>query len=343
MTRGSAKAHWKFRQGAGCECWRVLSLQSLLERQPPVAQGFSAVRFAGKQPKAVGGQPFFQQAGRIAQHAGQDARAAPVQSFLEGITLVFVDPALAEQLIAALAGRRQAVLIQSQRAHRQEGQFVERTQGTLAFGVKEAHFLNGVAEKFQPDGLGVTGREDVQNIAAPGHVAGARHQGNALIAPFHGLIQDELRRVFAAAREAQTARIKKMQGHIAQQHAFHPGYHATRAALGQSVQRGHAGGPTVPVPPLAHGGQAQTGTFPYGLTDRDIAQGKLRQKKRQQGAGRVEFLTVTGEQHRAAPLGQSLAGQTATRGHAAALQIELSVPACKQCAEILHGSRQEKR
>ena len=214
-------------------------------------------------------------------------------------------------------------------------------QGTLALGVKEAHFLNGVAEKLQAYRLGVAGRENVQNVAAPGHVAGAGHQGDALVAPLYGLIQNEFRRILAAALKVQGARIKKIQRHIAQQRAFHAGHHATRSALGQSIQRGHAGSPTVPVPPLAHGRQTQTGAFPYGLADGDVAQRKLRQKKRQQGAGRVEFLPVAGEEHRAASLGQSLAGQAAARGHAAALQIKLAVPARKQCAEILHGLRQE--
>ncbi len=55
----------------------------------------------------------------------------------------------------------------------------------------------------------------------------------------------------------------------------------------------------------------------------------------------MKFFPITDEKRRAAPLGQNFAGQTAARGHAAALQVKPVGPARKQCAEILHGLRQE--
>ena len=113
----------------------------------------------------------------------------------------------------------------------------------MGLRVKKAHFLQRVAKKFQPYRSGIARGVQIKDVAAPGHFAGARDHGNALVPPLHRLLQQQLGGVIAALAKLQRARVEKIDRHVAQQQAFNTDHQHTRLAKGERIQRGKPGSP----------------------------------------------------------------------------------------------------
>ena len=234
-----------FAQGKsrGLRQGRIFRLQTVLERQTPVAQGFGAVRLAGQKPQAVLRQPVFQQAGRFQCAARQQAGSARVQRFFEGIAIVFANAAFGEHAVETLTGGQSFPGVQRQRTHGQKRQFVAALKRTLVFSVEKTHLVQGVAKKFQPHRACVAGRINIKNIAAPGHLAGARDHGDAFVPPLHRLLKKQLGRVIAAFGKLKRAGSKKVHWHVAQQQAFNADDDQTGPSLRKGVHGGKPRGP----------------------------------------------------------------------------------------------------
>ena len=219
---------------------RVFRFQFLAQCGGGRQQFFLAGNGIGQQPERVIGQPVFQQTGCFVRHAGEQARAAAEQGFFGAVAVVFADAPLAQQGVEPLAHRFDAGLVQHKGQCGQQGDGREIFQRTLAFGIEKPQFVHRVAEEFQTHGARVAGRENIENVAAPGQFAAVRDHGHAGIAPFHKLFDDEIRRIVAAALQLQHMPVKEGGRHLPDQQAFKADNHAAGLPQGQAVQSRHA-------------------------------------------------------------------------------------------------------
>ena len=255
-------------------------------------------------------------------HARQQAQPTGIEGLLEGIAVVLADARPGEQGIHALAGRGQALRVQHERQGRQQGHLVQALQGALALGIEQAQLFQRIAKKFHAHRTRIAGRENVEDVAAPGHLSRSGHQGDTFVAPLHGLIEDPLRGIGAAPRQVERVLGKKIAGHMAQQQRFRAQDEAAGPALGKAVQGRQPSCPGVPVATQQQTGRERgKGQFPGRDIRGHVSQGKRRRKKGQQCARRRVFLTVAHQDDAAASLGQRGAGKTATGRHAAALPV----------------------
>ena len=272
-------------------------------------------------------QPVFKQAWGFYGATGQQPCPTGVQRFFKGITVVFANAAFGKHAVKTLARGLCLARFKGQRAHRQQGKLVAALKRTLGFGIKKPHFFQRVAKKFQAHGPRIASGIQVHNIAAPGHFAGARDHGNPLVAPFHGLLEQQLWRVIAALAYFERAGMKKIDRHVAQQQALYADHKHAGSAQAQGIQGSQTGRPRGFVLPLAQGWQAQAGLLPNRAHMARICQRNFGRKKSGEGSGRVEFFAGAGHKGHAAPFVQSLTGKAAARNHAAAFQIYLPVVA----------------
>ena len=204
-------------QGGRLRQGRIIFFQLIAQLHGRPVQGRIAVRLSGQEPERLLGQPVRDGAGLFVHHARQQAQTAGIQGLLEGVAVVLADARPGEQGIHALAGRGQALRIQHERQGRQQGQLVQPLQGALALGIEQAQFFQRIAKKLHAHRTRIAGREDVEDVAAPGHLPRPGHQGDTFVPPLHGLIEDQLRRIVAAPRQVERVLGKEIAGHMAQQ------------------------------------------------------------------------------------------------------------------------------
>ena len=164
-------------------------LQPPVQPQGGLAQVILGVRSAGQQPERILRQPVLQQAGIFMQQARKETGPAAVQGFLETVMLVLAQAALGEQAVQPFAPAQHVRRRAGKGQHRQQAALLQLLEGALTFRVEEADLLDDVPKEFQPQRAGITGGENIQDVAATGHVAGAADQRDAFIAPLHGLLQ----------------------------------------------------------------------------------------------------------------------------------------------------------
>ena len=309
-------------QGGWLRQGRIVFFQLVAQLHGRSVQGRIAVRLSGQEPERLLGQPVRDGAGLFVHHARQQAQTAGIQGLLEGVAVVLADARPGEQGIHALAGCGQALRIQHERQGRQQGQLVQALQGALALGIEQAQLFQRIAKKLHAHRTRIAGREDVEDVAAPGHLPRPGHQGDTLVPPHHGLIEDQLRRIVAAPRQVERVLGKEIAGHMAQQQRFRTQDEAAGPALGKAVQGRQPSCPRIPVTAQQKTGRERgKRQFPSRDIRGHVRQGKRGREKGQQCARRRVFLTVAHQDDAAASLGQRGAGKTATGRHAAALPV----------------------
>ena len=309
-------------QGGRLRQGRIVLFQLVAQLHGRPVKGGVTVSLSGQEPERILRQPVGYGAGLFVHHARQQAQTAGIQGLLEGIAVVLADARPGEQGIHASAGRGQALRVQHERQGRQQGHLVQALQGALALGIEQAQLFQRVAEKFHAYRTRIAGREDVEDVAAPGHLPRPGDQGDTLVAPFHGLIEDQFRGVVAAPCQVERMPGKKVARHMAQQQRFRAQDEAAGPALGKAVQGRQPSCPGIPVTAQQKaGGERGKGQLPGGDIRGHVRQGKRGGEKGQQCARRRVLLTVAHQDDAAASPGQRGAGKTATGRHAAALPV----------------------
>ena len=87
---------------------------------------------------------------------------------------------------------------------------VERAAVALGLGVEAAQALDGVAEELEAHGLLAVGREDVEDAAAAGDLAGGRDRVLAPIAALVERLEQDLGRHLVARAHGDDARLEEL-------------------------------------------------------------------------------------------------------------------------------------
>ena len=207
--------------------------------------GFAQIR--QKQSRAWG-QVVFQAGAVRVENAGQKLAPALGQAGGKAGGLAQFKFAGEAQLFPPFFGLNQKIAITGRGQRGQQGKFSYIADGTLSGGLEQAYLLQGIAKKFQTQGVAVAGRENIQNIAAPGDFSRLGNQGRTQKTPIHGLINNQLRGVVRAASKLK-AQLRQHAGwRIFGQQAVQAGHHAGRKALAlaQRIQGGQPGPPGPP-------------------------------------------------------------------------------------------------
>ena len=86
-------------------------------------------------------------------------------------------------------------------------------------GIEGAEALHGVAQELEADGSVAVGGEDVEDAAAPRHLAGGRHRVLPHVAAFVERLQQDLRRHLVARPHAEHASLEQVRGEARAQQA----------------------------------------------------------------------------------------------------------------------------
>ncbi len=155
--------------------------------------------------------------------------------------------------------------------HRQNGDAFRVFVPPLGLGVKIAHGIQLVAEEFRPDGLVVCRRENIQNAAPEGELAGAFHHAAAAVARGHQPGGQVVHGILPADLQPEGSRLQYGGRHGAKAQGFPAHDLDRRAAFRQVIELAQ---PFL-LPGAGHHGGVVQGQIPAGEDGRVFFQKAL--------------------------------------------------------------------
>ncbi|OLN24802.1 hypothetical protein DVDV_3911 [Desulfovibrio sp. DV] len=198
------------------------------------------------------------------------------------------------------------------RSRRQQGGLGQFGQGALGPGVKAAHGLDRVAEKFQAQRAVVARRKDVEDVAAKGELARIGDHGGTLVAPQDDLLGNKVPGQFLACGHIEDIALQGAQRRpFGQQVVGRDQQHPRPAAHGGKGQKGHAPGPEGPAWPARGIGRER------GIGCSPECAGRGRSQEFEQGGDAGKLVDARGDHHGGLAPGQGLGSQKGQCGRPA--------------------------